>query len=415
MKPSGALRIVALLPILMSACQPSGESAPDTVAQSSAATSEPSSDAPMPEKEEDSTMPKEGTSRPEPDYEMILTRTPFGALPDGRPVTLYSFTNASGLTVKMIDYGAIVLSVNPIDQNGDRANICLGFDNLAGYLQRHPYFGSTVGRYANRIAGGKFTLDGKEYTLATNNGANHLHGGEKGLDRALWATEEVETVDSVGVNFIYESPDGEEGYPGNLRVVAGYVLNNENELVITLTATTDKPTPVNLTNHCYWNLSGAGSGTVLDHELVINAEKYLPVNEGLIPTGELADVAGTPFDFREAHQIGERIGQLTNKPQGYDHCYVLRSGDEPLRLAAWVRDRKSGRVMEVHTTQPAVQFYSGNFLDGTPASGGYPQYGGLCLETQHYPDSPNQPAFPNTILRPGETYRHVTVHKFRVQ
>jgi aldose 1-epimerase len=407
---------LALIVVAVTGCQPGVETAPAAPAQDEDTAAEPAAAATATAAtQESSDMPKTADSRPTPDFKMILKQSTFGKLPDGKEVTLYTFANASGLTVKMIDYGAIVVAVETSDKNGDRANINLGFDSLEGYLERHPYFGATVGRYANRIAGGRFTLDGKEFTLATNNGANHLHGGLNGLDRALWAAEEVRTVDSVGVNFIYESPDGEEGYPGNLRVVAGYVLNNNDELVITLTATTDKSTPVNLTNHCYWNLSGAGSGTILDHELVINAEKYLPVNEGLIPTGELADVAGTPFDFREPHKIGERIGELTNDPQGYDHCYVLRPGEAPLRLAAWVRDRKSGRVMEIHTTQPAVQFYSGNFLDGTPASGNFPQYGGLCLETQHYPDSPNQPAFPNTILRPGETYKHVTVHKFSVQ
>ena len=217
------------------------------------------------------------------------------------------------------------------------------------------------------------------------------------------------------MNFIYESPDGEEGYPGKLRVVAGYELNNDDELVITLTATTDKPTPVNLTNHCYWNLSGAGEGTILDHELVINADKYVAVNKELIPTGELLDVAGTPLDFREPRAIGARIRELDNKPQGYDHCFVLRSDKEKLRFAARVRDPKSGRIMDVYTTQPGLQFYSGNFLDGKLASGGFPQYSGLCLETQHFPDSPNLANIPTTILQPGETYRQVTVHKFRVE
>jgi aldose 1-epimerase len=410
------LLAIAVSTIAITGCQPGAESARAPAAGETSAAEAPSNGtaATTVEKEE-SEVSKELGSRPRPAYKMVLDRSPFGKLSDGREVTLFTLRNASGMTVKMIDYGAIIVAVEPIDSDGERENVALGFDNLDGYLQRHPYFGATVGRYANRIAGGKFTLDGKEYTLATNNGANHLHGGEKGLDRVLWSTEPHETVDSIGVTFVYESPDGEEGYPGKLRVVAQYVLNNENELVATLSATTDKPTPVNLTNHCYWNLSGAGSGTILGHELVINAEKYLPVDDGLIPTGERADVAGTPLDFREPHKIGERIGQLTNDPQGYDHCFVLRPGDGEMRLAAWAHDPKSGRVLEIRTTQPAVQFYSGNFLDGTPASGGYPQYAGFCLETQHYPDSPNQPAFPNTILKPGETYRHVTVHKFSVR
>lgn len=346
---------------------------------------------------------------------MTVGRSHFGKLEDGREVTLYTFSNERGMTVKMMDYGATIVSVETYDREGQRGKINLGFNELKGYLQRHPYFGSTVGRFCNRIAHGKFTLDGHEYKLATNNGPNHLHGGEKGLDRVLWKAEPVTTIDSAGVTFIYDSPDGEEGYPGNLKVSASYVLNNDNEFAIKLAATTDKSTPVNLTNHCYWNLGGAGSGTILDEELMINADQYLPVEETLVPTGELASVAGTPFDFRTPHKIGTHIDQLTNKPRGYDHCYVLRPGKEPLRLAAQVRDPKSGRVMEIHTTQPAVQFYSGNFLDGTPASGGFPEHSALCLETEHLPDSPNRPSFPNTILRPGETFKQVTVHKFRVE
>jgi aldose 1-epimerase len=344
-----------------------------------------------------------------------LKKKPFGKLPDGREVTQFTLENANGLTVTLIDYGAIVTTVETYDRDGNKANINLGFPNLDGYLERHPYFGSTVGRYANRIAGAKFTLDGKEYTLFANDGANHLHGGKAGLDKVLWKAEPIETDDSVGVKFVYDSPDGEEGYPGKLRVSASYVLDDDNELTMTFDATTDKPTPVNLTNHNYWNLSGAGSGTILDHQLTISADKYLPVDAGLIPTGELADVAGTPLDFRQPHQVGERIKELPNTPQGYDHCFVLNGSDDEAEFAARVKDLKSGRVMDIYTTQPAIQFYSGNFLDGKPASGGYPQYAALCLETQHYPDSPNQEKFPNTILRPGEKYHHETVHKFSVE
>jgi aldose 1-epimerase len=346
---------------------------------------------------------------------MDVTTEEFGSMPDGRKVTAYTCTNANGVSMKLTDYGATVLAVETPDRDGKLANITLGFDKLDGYLKRHPYFGSTVGRYCNRIAAGKFTLDGKEYTLATNDGANHLHGGENGLDRVLWTAEPIKTDDSVGVKFTYDSPDGEEGYPGKLQIVASYELNNDDELTMTMTATTDKPTPVNLTNHCYWNLGGAGSGTILEDELKVDADKYLPVDAGLIPTGELRDVAGTPFDFREPHKIGERIGELDNKPQGYDHCFVLRPAEEEMRFAAQVRNAKTGRVMDIYTTQPAIQFYSGNFLDGKPENGSYPQYSALCLETQHYPDSPNQPEFPNTILQPGETFRQTTVHKFRAE
>ena len=359
---------------------------------------------------------RESTSRPTPTHRMVVDKSKFGTLPDGREVTLYTFSNDKGLTVKMIDYGAIVVAVETYDRDGERKNINLGFDNLDGYLARHPYFGSTVGRYANRIAGGKFTLDGKEYTLEKNDGGiNHLHGGKNGLDKVFWQAEPVTTNDTAGVKFIYESPDGEEGYPGKLRVVATYLVTNDNELTVSFDATTDKPTPVNLTNHNYWNLAGAGSGTILDHELAINADKFVAVNETLIPTGELVDVAGTPLDFSKPKPIGQDIQQLDTKPQGYDHCFVLRESDEPMRFAARVRDPKSGRVMEIYTTQPAIQFYSGNFLDGAAANGSYPQYAALCLETQHYPDSPNHENFPNTILRPGETYHHETVHRFTVE
>jgi aldose 1-epimerase len=404
-----------LLVVVTSACErnvaadAAAESKPDNAASASPAETTSSV------VQEDVPVLSSSSSVPTPTFKLTVEKKPFGKLEDGREVSQYTVRNAHGLALTMIDYGATIIVFEAYDRDANRRNIVLGFDNLQGYLQRHPYFGSTVGRYCNRIAGAKFTLEGREYKLAANNGANHLHGGEVGLDRVLWQAEPIEGFESGGIQFTYDSPDGEEGYPGNLRVTATYVVNNDNELVISLMATTDKPTPVNLTNHAYWNLGGAGSGTILGHELTIHADKYLPVNEGLIPTGELADVAGTPFDLRQPHQVGERIGQLKNNPQGYDHCYVLRGGSDKLPLAARVREPKSGRVMEIRTSQPAVQFYTGNFLDGTPASGGFPQYAGLCLETQHFPDSPNQPAFPNTILRPGETYRQVTAYKFSVE
>jgi aldose 1-epimerase len=407
--------LAVLLLVTSTACQPSVEAIPSSVARADETTSDSPGDNRAPAETEVTPMPERQSSEPTPDYEMILEKESFGKLPDGREVTLFTCINAYGLTLKVIDYGAIVVAVEAYDRNGDRANITLGFDNLRGYLQQHPHFGATVGRYGNRIAGGKFSLDGKEYALATNDGANHLHGGHNGLDRVLWEAETFKSADSVGVTFVYDSRDGEEGYPGNLRVSASYLLNNENELEIVLTATSDKPTPVNLTNHCYWNLAGASSGTILDHVLMINADNYLAVDEGLIPTGDLVDVAGTPFDFRKPERIGARIRELNNKPQGYDHCFVLRESKDELRFAARVRDPKSGRVMEIHTTQPGLQFYSGNFLDGGTAAGGFPQYAALCLETQHFPDSPNQPSFPSTIVRPGETYRHETVHKFSVE
>jgi aldose 1-epimerase len=346
---------------------------------------------------------------------MKVEKSSFGKTPDGQEVSLFTCTNANKLVLKMIDYGAIVVALETPDKNGKLANINLGFDKLDGYLERHPYFGSTVGRYCNRIAKGRFTLDGKEYTLAVNNSPNHLHGGEKGFDKQMWKAVEVKTPDAVGVKFTRRSPDGEEGYPGNLDVTVTYTLTNANELKIEFSAKTDKPTPVNLTNHNYWNLAGAGSGSILDQELTLQADKYLPVDAGLIPTGELADVKGTPLDFTRAHRIGERIKEIKADPVGYDHCFVLRSSDGSLALAARAKDPKSGRVMEIRTTQPGIQFYSGNFLDGKPANGNYKQYEGFCLETQHYPDSPNQPKFPTTILKPGETFSQTTVHRFSAE
>jgi aldose 1-epimerase len=342
----------------------------------------------------------------------------FGKTADGQEVKVHTLTNLKGLRVRLIDYGATLISVEAPDRNGKNANITLGFPTLDGYLQRHPFFGSTAGRYANRIAKGKFTLDGKTYTLATNNGPNHLHGGKKGFDAVLWKAEPVSSPEYIGVSFQYTSPDGEEGYPGTLKSTVTYTLNNANELAIDYSATTDKPTVLTLTNHSYWNLAGAGSGDVLKHEMMINADKYLPIDDTSIPLGELAPVKGTPFDFTTPHAIGERIGELKKEPhktKGYDHCFVLRGQDGKLSLAARVKEPTSGRVMEVFTTEPGVQLYCGNFLDGSPSAGGYKQHDGFCLETQHYPDSPNQPQFPSSVLRPRETYRSRTMHRFSVE
>ena len=346
---------------------------------------------------------------------MSIEKESFGKTTDGKDVSIYVCKNANGSTIRLIDYGANVVSVEVPDRDGKFANVTLSFDKIDGYLQRHPYFGATVGRYCNRIANGKFSLNGKEYSLATNNGPNHLHGGENGFDRQMWAAQTIETDDAVGVKFTRTSPDGEEGYPGNVQVSVLYTINNKNELTMEFEATTDAATPVNLTNHCYWNLAGAGSGDILGHELTIESDHYLAVDETLIPTGELTSVAGSPFDFTSPHTIGERIKQIDSDPVGYDHCYVLRSQNGKLALAAKAKDPKSGRVMEVYTTQPGIQLYSGNFLDGTPAGNGFQQYNAFCLETQHYPDSPNQSKFPSTILKPGETFKHTTVHRFSVE
>ena len=347
--------------------------------------------------------------------ELAVKKAPYGKLPDGRAVDLYTLTNTKGMTVKLTNYGAITVSVEVPDRAGNATDVTLGYDTLAGWLTNTSYFGATVGRYANRIAKGKFTLDGKTYTLAKNNGENHLHGGIKGFDKVLWAAEPVEAKDAVGVKFTYLSKDGEEGYPGNLKVTAVYSLTNGNELKAEFTATTDKPTVVNLAHHSYWNLAGPAAGDILGHELMLNADKYTPVDAGLIPTSELKAVQGTPMDFTQPTAIGARIAKVEG---GYDHNFVLRGPAGKLALAARVVEPKSGRVMEIHSNQPGVQFYSGNFLDGSVQGKGgvaYQKHYGFCLETQHFPNSPNQKDFPSVVLRPGQTYKHVMVHKFSAE
>ncbi len=344
---------------------------------------------------------------------MGVETSTFGQMPDGQKVTLYTCVNRNGLVLKMIDYGATVVDVETPDRSGKKTNITLSFPNLDGYLQpNEPFFGATVGRYANRIGNAQFTLDGVTYKLPANDGVNSLHGGTKGFDKRMWNAAPVENDEGVGVHFSRLSPDGEEGYPGNLQVDVVYLLTNADELRIDYRATTDKATPVNLTNHCYWNLGGAGSGSILNHVAMIAADSYLPVDQGLIPTGEIAPVEGTPFDFRQPTPIGERIDQV---PGGYDHCLVLSDQTDDLSLAARVRDPESGRVLEISTTQPGIQFYTGNFLDGSASSGGFSKHGAFCLETEHFPDSPNQPDFPNVILKPGDEYHQVTVHRFSVE
>lgn len=344
---------------------------------------------------------------------MSIDKKPFGNTADGKPVTLYTLTNAAGNTVKMIDYGAIIVSIDVPDRSGKKVNVTAGFDSIEGYLQRHPYFGSTVGRFCNRIAKGKFTLDGKTYTLAVNNGPNHLHGGEVGFDKKMWTVAEIKTDTAVGLKFTLVSPDGEEGYPGTLTTHATYLWDNSNQLTLTFEATTDKPTVVNLTNHAYFNLGGPGSGTVYNHELTLAADQYLPVDETMIPTGQLASVTGTPLDFTSPHKIGERINDL-KATNGYDHCFVVRGKVGELRMAAKAVDAASGRTLEIHTTQPGVQLYTGNFLAGNPGNANYKMHEAFCLETQHYPDAPNQPAFLTTVLKPGETLKEVTRFAFGV-
>jgi aldose 1-epimerase len=336
---------------------------------------------------------------------------------DSQAVDLYTLTNKNGVEVKITNYGGKITSWITPDKNGTKANIVLGFDSAKKYVPAVPYFGALIGRYGNRIAKGKFVLDGKTYTLATNNGANHLHGGNKGYDKVVWTAEP--TVDSVAaLTLTYLSKDGEEGYPGNLKVMVKYTLTDADELKIEYTATTDKPTPLNLTNHSYFNLSGDLTSTILDEEIQINADRYTPVDAALIPTGELKPVKGTPFDLTKSVKIGAHINEVPGKPVGYDHNFVLNVSDSTMHQAALVYDPTSGRQLEVTTTQPAIQFYTGNFLDGTlKMDNGKPinQHTALCLETQHYPDSPNQPAFPSTILRPGQTFHSTTIYKVSVR
>ncbi len=352
---------------------------------------------------------------PKPEAKLEITNKPYGVTSAGDEVTQYTCTNKNGLVLEMIDYGATVTAVKTPDRKGEFANITLHCNDIAGYQACTSYFGSSVGRFCNRIAGGKFSIDGKEYTLATNNGPNHLHGGKVGFDKRLWHATELQGDDYVGVRFSLTSPDGDEGYPGTLETVVDYILNNNDELIVDFKAKTDKPTHVNLTNHNYWNLAGAGSGDVFSHQLKIEADRYLPVDDTGIPTGKLADVTNTPFDFTGFHSIGERIKLIGGTPGGYDHCYALNAADGELALAATVKDPASGRVMQIKTTQPGLQFYSGNFLDGQPGSGGFAQHSAFCLETQHFPDAPNQPEFAATLLKPGEQYHQKTVHKFSVE
>jgi len=408
-----ALSLPCCLALLLAGCQNQTPPASGGAAVNVTTADQPDAAAAAPAEAAASEAPASEPSAPESETKMSYQKTAFGKTADGTEVDLYTLTNANGVVLKMTNFGAIVVSLEVPDRDGKLANVNMGFAALDGFLGKHPYFGSTVGRYCNRIAAGKFTLDGQEYALATNdNGKNHLHGGNAGFNKVVWQAEPFQNEFGVGVKFTYLSKDGEEGYPGNLDVTAVYTLTNDNEMVVEFKATADKATPINLTNHCYWNLAGAGSGTVRDHELMIAADKYLPVDAGLIPTGEVADVAGSPLDFTKPEKIGARLDQIKADPVGYDHCFVLRGEAGQMRLAAKLKDPASGRVMEIHTTQPALQFYSGNFLDGKPENNSYKQYDGCCLETQHYPDSPNHADFPNTILRPGETFREKTVHKF---
>jgi aldose 1-epimerase len=344
----------------------------------------------------------------------MISEQPFG-IKDNQQVIEYTIRNATGMFVSILNYGATISKILVPDRLRDLGDVVLGFDNLDGYTQKdNPYFGSLVGRYANRIAKGRFSLDGKTYSLAINNDGNALHGGLVGFDKKIWQVADAKEKQSI--QFIYHSPDGEEGYPGNLHVEVTYSLNDGNELEIKYDATTDQATPVNLTNHSYFNLGGSSSDNILDHQVVIYANKYTVKDSTSIPTGELAEVKGTPFDFNEPKLAGKDIASVSGG--GYDHNYVLRKSGDELSLGATVYHPQSGRFMEMLTTEPGMQFYTSNFLDGKLKGKdrkAYGKYAALCLEAQHFPDSPNQPLFPNTILRPGEKYHQTTIYRFSIK
>jgi aldose 1-epimerase len=348
-----------------------------------------------------------------------IKKTVFGKTSGGKEIQLFVLTNKNGLEAAVTNFGGDLVSLKVPDRQGKLGDIVLGYDSLDGYLSDKSFFGGTIGRYGNRIAQGKFTLDGATYTLARNNGENHLHGGIIGFNKVVWQAKEVPSKEGPTLQLIYLSKDGEEGYPGNLSVQVTYTLTDGNALKIDYMAKTDKDTVINLTNHSYFNLAGSGAGDILEHQLMIQADQFTPVDAGLIPTGELRVVQGTPFDFRKQTAIGARIEQSDEQlklGKGYDHNWVLnREGKNALALAARVYEGKTGRQMEVWTTEPGIQFYSGNFLDGTVHGKGgqiYAHRSGFCLETQHFPDSPNHPKFPSTVLKPGAQYRTTTIYKF---
>jgi aldose 1-epimerase len=350
--------------------------------------------------------------------ESSMMKQSFGKTPDGTEIFLYTLRNKNGMEARITNYGGIVVSLMVKDRNGNPSDIVLGYDSLSSYIKDNPYFGALIGRYGNRIGRGEFKLGGAKYTLAVNNGANHLHGGLKGFDKVVWSVDEKASVPGESLVLTYLSKDGEEGYPGNLTVRVVYAVTSNNELRIDYSATTDKATVVNLTHHTYFNLAGAGSGSILGHELFIDAARFTPVDRGLIPTGELRSVSGTPMDFTAATAIGARINDSYEQLQtggGYDHNWVLNKPIGSMELAARAYEKTSGRVMEVLTTEPGLQFYSGNFLNGTHVGKGgvkYLQRHGFCLETQHFPDSPNKLEFPTTVLEPGKTYTSTTVYRF---
>lgn len=350
-----------------------------------------------------------------------IVKSGFGNSKDGTLIEQYTLRNGNGVEMKVITYGGRITSLKVPNKNGEIENVVLGFDNIEDYQKDNPFFGALIGRYGNRISKGKFTLDGNQYTLATNDGLNHLHGGVNGYDKVIWTAEPIEEEENQSLKLTYLSKDGEEGYPGNLKITVTYSLTKDNAVVVDYKASTDKKTVVNLTQHAYFNLTGDFSNDILGHEIVINADTYLPVDTMLIPTGEIRAVEGTPFDFTSAKKIGQDI--YTNNEQlkfgkGFDHCWVLNGEKGDMRFVASAYDETSGRLMEVYTEEPAIQFYTGNFLDGSlpmPNGGTYAHRTGFCLETQHYPDSPNQKSFPSVVLNPGEKYETKTIFRFSVK
>ena len=350
----------------------------------------------------------------------MITKQLFGKTADGKPVDIYTLTNTKGMEARIMTYGGIIVSLKTPDRNGKFADVELGFDSLDPYLKGHPFFGALVGRYGNRIAKGKFKVSGKEYSLLVNNGENHLHGGALGFDKKVWIAKSGKSTEGQTLELKYTSADMEEGYPGKLDVTVVYTLTNDNALKIDYTAKTDKATHVNLTNHSYFNLAGAGNGDILGHEMMINAYQATKVDKGLIPTGEIVNIKGTALDFTAPTVIGTRIDSSEEQMVwgfGYDHNYVINGGGKSLMLAARVHEPTTGRVMEVLTTEPGVQFYTGNHLNNVVGKGGkvYNKRNAFCLETQHYPDTPNRPEFPTTLLKPGQTYHTTTVYKFSAQ
>lgn len=363
---------------------------------------------------------EESTEKPETmvQEKLAITKSEFGQTKDSTTIELYTLKNANGVEMDVITYGGRITSLKVPNKDGKLENVILGFDTIEDYQNDNPFFGALIGRYGNRIAKGKFTLNGEEFTLATNDGSNHLHGGVNGFDRVVWTAKPIEGLEDSSLQLVYRSKDGEEGYPGNLKVTVTYTLTKDNAVEVTYEATTDKTTVVNLTQHAYFNLTGDFSKDILNHDVVINADAFLPVDETLIPTGEIRKVEGTPFNFNSSKKIGEDINadnEQLKRGKGYDHCWVLNGEKGDMRFVASAYDETSGRFMEIFTEEPAIQFYTGNFLDGTlpMVNGGtYAHRTGFCLETQHYPDSPNQDNFPSTVLNPGETYKTKTTFKF---